>query len=135
MGESAVRAKSVSGRVSDMIGRGLGAGANEGEENPAFYHWRGSIPAEPVRPALLRAIGVHPAAGRRASGLAAGAWAGSAGPLSHRRRPPAPPPAPPSTPPSTPPPATAATPPPHARPPVECRLLPDRRPPRPPAWN
>ncbi|MDW9226373.1 hypothetical protein C7S15_0926 [Burkholderia cepacia] len=22
-----------------------------------------------------------------------------------------------------------------ARPPVECRLLPDRRPPRPPAWN
>ncbi|PRF96082.1 hypothetical protein C6Q14_33950 [Burkholderia ambifaria] len=48
-----------------MIGRGLGAGANEGEENPAFYHWRGSIPAELVRPALLRAIGVHPAAARR----------------------------------------------------------------------
>ncbi|WP_415813565.1 hypothetical protein, partial [Burkholderia ambifaria] len=63
-----------------MIGLGLGAGANEGEENPAFYHWRGSIPAEPVRPALLRAIGVHPAAGRRASGLAAGTWAGSPGP-------------------------------------------------------
>jgi len=110
--------------VSDMIGRGLGAGANEGEENPAFYHWRGSIPAEPVRPLPATGNRRHPAAGHCASGLAAGARPARRARLSHRR--------PPPTPPSTTPPAT---PPAHTRPPVECRLLPDRRPPRPPAWN
>ncbi|CAG9243932.1 hypothetical protein BDI4_1410008 [Burkholderia diffusa] len=78
MGESAVRAKSVSGRVSDMIGRGLWGRCERGEENPAFYHWRGAIPAEPVQPPPPWAIGTHagaraarkPSAGRRPGRLA-----------------------------------------------------------------